>query len=155
MTIYEILQEAKREWGAETVEAIKLKINEDDIIFQSVLLNSIAFKQDTTLDGEINFDMAKPYGKFIDEGVNGTSVSVGSEFSFRGKWKGTALAIKPWADAKGLNPYAVARKIQRDGIKPRRFFGSVIESRLPDLAKKLEAAYTTYLNDAINKASGA
>lgn len=153
MTIYEILQEAKREWGAETVEAIKLKINEDDIIFQSVLLNSIDFKQDTTLDGEINFKMSD-YGKFIDKGVNGTSVSVGSEFSFRGKWKGTALAIKPWADAKGLNPYAVARTIQRDGIKPRRFFESVIESRLPDLAKDLEAAYTKYLNDAINKASG-
>lgn len=154
MTIYEILQEAKREWGAETVEAIKLKINEDDIIFQSVLLNSIAFEQDQTLDGEINFKMSD-YGKFIDRGVNGTSVSVGSEFSFRGKWQGTALAIKPWADAKGLNPYAVARKIQRDGIKPRRFFESVIESRLPDLAKNLEAAYTKYLNDAINKASGA
>jgi hypothetical protein len=151
MTIYEILQEAKRQWGAETVEAIKLKINEGDIIWQSTLLNSIRFQQDDSLDGEIDFKMTE-YGKFIDEGVNGTSNSVGSQFTFRGNWKGTALAIKPWADSKGINPYAVAKSIQKSGIKPRRFFNSVIESRLPDLATKLEIAYTTYLNDAINKA---
>jgi hypothetical protein len=151
MTIYEILQEAKRQWGAETVEAIKLKINEGDIIWQSTLLNSIRFEQDDSLDGEIDFKMTE-YGKFIDEGVNGTSNSVGSQFTFRGNWKGTALAIKPWADSKGINPYAVAKSIQKSGIKPRRFFNSVIESRLPDLATKLEIAYTTYLNDTINKA---
>jgi hypothetical protein len=153
MTIYEILQEAKRQWGAETVEAIKLKINDGDIIWQSTLLNSIRFEQDGTLDGEIEFKMTE-YGKFIDEGVNGTSTSVGSQFSFRGKWKGTAEAIKPWADSKGINPYAVAKSIQKEGIKPRRFFNSVIESRLPDLATNLEVAYTTYLNETINKASG-
>lgn len=153
MTIYEILQEAKRQWGAETVEAIKLKINDGDIIWQSNLLNSIRFEQDGTLDGEIQFKMTE-YGKFIDEGVNGTSNSVGSQFSFQGKWKGTAEAIKPWADSKGINPYAVAKSIQKEGIKPRRFFNSVIESRLPDLATNLEVAYTTYLNETINKASG-
>ena len=154
MTIYEILQEAKRKWGSETVEAIKKKIADDDIIWQSNLFNSIRFEQDDTLDGEIDFKMTD-YGRFIDEGVNGTSISQNSQFSFKGKWKGTAEAIIPWADSKGLNPYAVARKIQRDGIKPRRFFKDVIESRLPDLATELQNAYTTYLNATINNASGA
>jgi len=145
-----LLQQAKAQWGIETVQAIKNKINEDNIIYQSNLLNSIGFTQDDTLDGNITFNMAE-YGKFIDEGVNGTAQSQGSQFSFKGNYKGTAIAIKQWADSKGLNNWAVAHSIQKKGIQPRRFFNSVVESRLPNLAEKLGEAYTQYLNSAINR----
>lgn len=150
MTIYEVLQEAKRQWGIETVQAIKNKINEEGLIWQNTLLNSIGLNQDDTLDGNITFKMTD-YGKFLDEGVNGITNNLGSQFSYRGNWRGMGAAIKPWADSKGLNPWAVAKSIQSKGLQPRRFFNSVIESRLPDLSTKLEVAYTTYLNDMINR----
>ncbi len=145
-----LLQQAKAQWGIETVQAIKNKITEDNIIYQSNLLNSIGFTQDDTLDGNITFNMAE-YGKFIDEGVNGIQESQGSQFSFKGNYKGTAVAIKQWADSKGLNNWAVAHSIQKKGIQPRRFFNSVIESRIPNLEQLLDTAYRTYLDAMINR----
>jgi hypothetical protein len=144
-----LLQQVKARWGVETVNAIKARIEAENAIFSSDLLNSITATPDETLDGNISFKMTD-YGKFIDEGVNGLQQSQGSEYSFRGNWKGTAAAIEPWATAKGLNPWAVARSIQDKGITPRRFFKSVIEARLDDLALDLEQAYQTYLDEQIN-----
>lgn len=144
-----LLQQVKAEWGLETVNAIKAKLQEEDAIFSSQLLNSIGFSQDDTLDGNISFKMTD-YGKFIDEGVNGLLQSQGSEYSFRGNWIGTALAVQAWSTAKGLNMWAVGRSIQDKGIRPRRFFSSVIESRLPNLATDLEQAYVTYMEQQIN-----
>jgi hypothetical protein len=149
MTIYEVLQEAKRQWGIETVQAIKNKINEEGLIWQNNLINSIGLNQDDTLDGNITFKMID-YGKFLDEGVNGLTNNFGSQFSYRGNVKGMGAALKPWADSKGINAWAVANSLQSKGLQPRRFFNSVIESRLPDLATKIEQAYTLYLNNAIN-----
>lgn len=150
MTLYELLQNAKRQWGIETVEAIKNRIREEDAIFSQTLLDSVGLNQDDTLDGNITFKMVD-YGHFLDEGVNGLQNSVGSQFSFRGNWKGTAVALTDWANAKGLNKWAVAQKLQKEGLRPRRFFTSVIEARLPELGPQLELAYTTYLNDMINR----
>jgi len=145
-----ILQGAKADWGRETVEAIKLKIQRDGVVFSSDLLNSIGFNQDDTLDGNITFKMSD-YGKFVDEGVNGTSTNVGSQFSFKGNYKGTAVAIKQWADSKGLNNWALGHSIQKKGIKPRRFFKDVIATRLPDFETNLVGAYNEYLNSQINR----
>lgn len=145
-----LLQEVKRNWGIETVNAIKARIEAENIIFSSELLNSIGLNQDDTLDGNITFKMTD-YGKFIDEGVNGLLLTQNSPYSFRGNWRGTAVAIQKWAEAKGLNPWATAHSIQNKGIKPRRFFNSVIESRIPNLATDLEEAYATYLNQQINR----
>jgi len=145
-----ILQQAKADWGRETVEAIKLKIQRDGVVFSSDLLNSIGFNQDDTLDGNITFKMSD-YGKFVDEGVNGTSTNVGSQFSFKGNYKGTAVAIKQWADSKGLNNWALGHSIQKKGIKPRRFFKDVIATQLPDFETNLVGAYNEYLNSQINR----
>jgi hypothetical protein len=145
-----ILLEVKSNWGMETVEAIKRKIEEEDAIFTSELRSSITFTQDTTLDGDVNFIMAD-YGKFIDEGVNGLITSWSSQYSFKGNWRGTAMAVGDWAQAKGLNKWALGHSIQNKGIRPRKFFYTVIESRLPNLAQDLEAAYTAYLEAQINR----
>lgn len=146
-----LLQKVKAEWGLETVNAIKAKIQQEEAIFSSELLNSIGFTQDDSLDGNISFKMID-YGKFIDEGVNGLQQGQGSEYTFKGNWKGTALAIEPWATAKGLNMWALGRSIQDKGIRPRRFFNSVIEARLQNLATDIEQAYLTYLEEQINNA---
>lgn len=151
--LYAILQEAKRQWGIETVNAIKQKIQDGGIIWKSTLLDSIGLNQDDTLDGNITFKMTE-YGKFIDEGVNGIRSAYATPYGFSGdkdKIRKMAWAIKPWADSKGLNPWAVANSIQRKGIKPRLFFKSVVEARLPDLADRINIAYQTYLNELVNR----
>lgn len=148
--LIQLLQQAKAQWGIETVQAIRNRINEIGLIWQSTLVNSIGFTQDDTLDGNISFNMEE-YGKFLDEGVNGLETTFNSQYSFKGNWKGTALAIKPWADSKGLNNWAVGRSIQKKGLEPRRFFNSVVESRIPDLATNLDTAYRTYLDGLINR----
>ena len=145
-----LLLQVKSEWGMETVNAIKAKIEQEDAIFSSQLLNSITFTQEVSLDGDVKFIMAD-YGQFIDEGVNGLTTQWGSQFSFKGNWKGTAAAVGDWAAAKGLNQWALGRSIQDKGIKPRKFFTSVVEARIPDLATMLETAYTTYLNQQTNR----
>lgn len=145
-----LLQEVKRNWGIETVNAIKAKIQAEEAIYSSNLLDSIGLNQDDSLDGNITFKMAD-YGKFLDEGVNGLIQSQNSQYQFKGNWRGTAVAIKSWAESKGLNPWATAHSIQNKGIRPRKFFTSVIEARMPNLATDLEQAYTTYLTDQINK----
>jgi len=145
-----LLQEVKKNWGIETVAAIQRAIEAEGAQFSNELFNSISYTQDDTLDGDISFTMAD-YGKFVDEGVNGLLQSWGSQYQFRGNWKGTAVAIKDWAAAKGLNQWALGHSIQKEGIKPRKFFNSVIESRLPDLATGLEQAYTAYLNQITNR----
>ena len=145
-----LLLQVKSEWGMETVNAIKAKIEQEDAIFSSQLLNSITFTQEVSLDGDVKFIMAD-YGHFIDEGVNGLTTQWGSQFSFKGNWKGTAAAVGDWAAAKGLNQWALGRSIQDKGIKPRKFFTSVVEARIPDLATMLETAYTTYLNQQTNR----
>jgi hypothetical protein len=93
----------------------------------------------------------KEYGEFLDEGVNGTRSAYATQYQYRGNWKGMGFALTKWADSKGLNPYAVAWSLQEKGLKPRRFFKSVIESRVDDLALLIEKSYNDYLNGLMGK----
>ncbi len=55
-------------------------------------------------------------------------------------------AIEPWARAKGLNPYLVARSIGRKGIKPRRYLRGAwdaVKPRIPDYLKRAAALIET------------
>jgi hypothetical protein len=139
----QILKTVQKQWGVETVQAIIRKIEQDNIIWEGNLKNSIRFKQED--NGDITFLM-KEYGEFLDEGVNGTRSAYATAYQYRGNWKGMGFALTKWADSKGLNPYAVARSLQEKGLKPRRFFKSVIESRAEDLATSIGTAYNDYLS---------
>lgn len=146
-----LLAEVQDQWGAETVKAILKKLDSYPIKWQGTLRRSISYAQDEKTS-EIEFNMAD-YGKFIDEGVNGTLVKRNSPYSFKGNIPGTAFYLKQWASAKGINPYAAATSIQRKGIKPRPFFNDVIESRVDDLGEAIIAAQEEYLNKTINNLS--
>lgn len=147
--LIQILLDVKDKWGQETVQAIIKKIDSYPIRWQGTLRRSISYEQDDTLDGDITFNMAD-YGKFIDEGVNGSRSVYTTAYQFKGNYKGTAYHLTSWANSKGLNRYAVARSIQKKGIKPRPFFNSVIQQRVDkDLPKLIETAYNDYLNKSI------
>lgn len=145
--LIKLLQAAQDQWGKGTVNAILKQIDSYPIKDKGTLRRSISYSQ--AKDGNITFNMAD-YGEFVDKGVDGVIQSVGSPFKFKGNWKGTAFYLKEWAASKNLNPYAVAYRIQERGIKPRPFFTSVIESRVPDLGKAINDAQTEYLNKTIN-----
>lgn len=149
MELQELLEQAANVWGQETVAAILGKLDSYPVKWNGTLRRSIMYEEVEPFN--FKFLMAD-YGQFQDEGVDGTGNSYGSQFKFKGNWKGTAYFIKPWADSKGLNSFAVARSIQQKGIKPRPFFKSVVETRLPQLGEVLDATYKTYLDEAIKKA---
>lgn len=145
--LIKLLEDVQDKWGKETVQAILKKIDSYPIKDLGVLRRSISYSQDRS--GSVTFNMAD-YGQFVDKGVDGLLQSVGSTFKFRGNWKGTAFYLKEWAARKNLNPYAVAYKIQKEGVKPRPFFNSVIESRVPDLGVAINKAQSDYLASTIN-----
>lgn len=148
MELQKLLEQAANQWGLETVQAILAKLDTYPIQFNGTLRRSILYEEVEPFN--LKFFMAD-YGQFQDEGVDGTDNSVGSQFKFKGNYFGTAFAIQQWATAKGLNAYATARSIQEKGIKPRPFFKSVIETRLPDLEVVINDTYQKYLDETINK----
>lgn len=130
------LKQIKDEWGAGTVQAIIKKLDSYPIKWKGTLRRSISYSQEDDLDGNIEFNMAD-YGKFIDEGVNGSRSVYTTAYSFRGNYGGMAYHLTEWANSKGINRYAAARSIQKKGIKPRPFFKSVVESRATDLGQSI------------------
>ena len=51
---------------------------------------------------------------------------------------GLAYHLKDWADARGLNNWAVAWTMQNEkGLKPRLFFNSTIERLYPKLGERI------------------
>lgn len=146
--LIQYLKQIKLEWGEGTVKAIIKQIDSYPIRWQGTLRRSISYEQEDTLDGNIEIFMAD-YGKFIDEGVNGTVQNRGSKFQFSGNYKGTAYALTAWATAKGLNRFAVARSIQKKGIRPRRFFNDVIASRTNDLGELITQGMADWMENNI------
>lgn len=144
--IKQILKEVKDKWGRETVEAIIRKISSYPIRDRGTLSRSITYAQDDAED-DIEFFMAD-YGKFIDEGVG--IFGPRKQRIPKESIPGMAYHLKSWATSKNLNPWAVATNIQkRGGIKPRPFFKSVIESRVPQLGEMVTEAYNQYLESKI------
>jgi hypothetical protein len=140
-----ILRRVKDKWGLETVKAILNEIDKYPILWKGTLRRSISYEQDLGLDGDISFNMAD-YGRFVDEGIG----IFGPQQTKIPKQKLGALAfhLKEWSDSKSLNNWAVAQNIiKRGGIKPRPFFKSVIESRVPNLSEEIQKAYTDYLTN--------
>lgn len=147
-----LLEEVYDQWGSETVKAIVKEIDKFPIKWKGILRRSISYRVgDIGGDDAIEFNAAD-YGRFVDEGVNGILLNRDAPYSFRlSSIKGVAYHIKPWADSKGLNNWAVATSIVRKGIKPRPFFNSVIQSRTTKLQEGLTEAYQAYLDAQVNK----
>jgi hypothetical protein len=153
--LIDILRKVKDKWGQETVTAIIKRIDEEDLKWNGTLRRSVSYEQEDGPDGDISIFMAD-YGQFQDEGVNGVSVNRQSPFSFKiTSIGGVAYHIKPWADSKGLNNWAVARSLVRKGIKPKKFFNDVIEKRIESLGVDIESAVAQYLERSISDINNA
>jgi hypothetical protein len=145
------LREAQDQWGRETVAAIIKAIDTYPIRWRGILKRSIIYKLPPKADQLPELFMAD-YGKFVDEGIGlfGPRKTRIPKKSIAG----IAFHIKPWADSKGLNNWAVATNIvKRGGIKPRPFFTTVIEARLPRFGELVTEQLRQYTEDKLNNIS--
>lgn len=141
-----LLESNRGIWTGKLIEELDISVDENDGV--------------TTINV-----FAEDYLEFIDLGVNGVgfqktksgkldrrfnsnkSVVTGSPFSFKDK-KPPIKAIKPWAESKNLNPYAVQTSIYQKGIKGINFFESSIDEELDKMLDYLtEAKIDSFLND--------
>lgn len=86
------------------------------------------------------------YFKFIENGVNGTQKNWGSPYSFSDKMPPAS------AFSNYTNPYAVARSIYRDGIRPKDIITSSIDSKLKRFGDDLiESIWDDFAEEEKNK----
>lgn len=86
------------------------------------------------------------YGAFLDKGVNGKDVSYGSEYTFKGY--PNIGALQGYADAKGINVYALANSLYHNGIKPRGFISDNIDEDSNTLGNSMvEALWEDFYDD--------
>ena len=145
-----------------------LKKFRDDVVKQARANLTRAGKRNSgklydSIDGEVQvmensigiyFDMAKPYGAFVDQGVNGVQRSWGSPYSFKAKMPPMSKLDK-WIVSKGIAPkdkggrfvkrkslqFLIARSIFRKGIKPSLFFTNAFEKAYKKLPNELIDKY--------------
>lgn len=149
-----LIREVKDKWGRETVAAMVKAIEKQNIKWRGTLKRSVMYEQDNTLDGDIEIHMAD-YGKYVDEGIgpagiNKRPILKGDPKADRKKIGAIAYHLKPWASSKNLNPFAVATKIAKYGIKPKPFYNSVLTARVQILGDMIIEAQKEYL-EAIAK----
>lgn len=152
-----LLKQIKDQWGRETVAAIILQMNQkkNKLQFTGGLRSSVKYKQEPDIDGDISFSMA-PYGQFLDKGVKGTrsnyTANKDTPFSFKSLDSrfGIAFYVKKWANAKGLNEYAVGTNLAKKGIEARKFFDTVIQSRVSILGEAITQGMADYMDGQIN-----
>lgn len=145
--IDKLLQEVYNKWGADTVKAIIKEIDRQGLRHLGILRRSISYEQKG--ENEPSFNMVD-YGTFLDEGVESMDSDTNTGYKFRGNWKGMAYHLTEWADSKDLNRFAVAYSIQKKGLKPRKFFNSVIEKRFPILMDEVNEALIKSMDQTID-----
>ena len=89
--------------GMQIVEAMRAQLRANGNKFEGNLINKM---RSFTKDNSLNVTMPL-YGKFVDEGTRTHMPPVNS--------------IAPWAKSKGLNPWAVAINIKKNGTKSHPF----------------------------------
>ena len=153
-----LLKQIKAKWGQETVAAILKEMDKkrSRLTFTGGLRSSVKYKQASDIDGDISFSMA-PYGQFVDKGVKGVNSNYAANkdttFSFKSLNSrfGIAFHVKKWANAKGLNEYAVATNLAKKGVEARKFFDTVIESRVGILGEYITRGIADFFEAEANR----
>jgi hypothetical protein len=81
--LIQLLQQVKRQWGQETVAAIVAEMQRQNLSYQGRLQESISFKQDETLDGNITFDMTVGSSFFSVGGVENIQLNKDNHLPIR------------------------------------------------------------------------
>jgi len=125
--------------------------------FSGALKESIKSQIEFNDQGTANVSVyMADYGNYINEGVNGTMLSRGSRFSYRDKMPPVS-ALQAWANAKGINPWALRYSIYTKGIKQnpfiqRSFDDGTLDRMAADIAESVWTDFYVAFDDKkINK----
>jgi len=133
-------------WRGKMLEELDAKIGQsDDGEFQIEIIGSdyMAF-QDEGVNG-VGFQKTKS-GRIDNRFKSNRDVVKGSPYSYKNK-RPPVEALTPWANSKGINPYAAVNSIYRKGIKPLHFLESTIDEELENFTDYLaEAQADSILN---------
>jgi hypothetical protein len=106
-----------------------------------------------SISGEVNQEQggislefkALEYFAYQDEGVNGTQINRGSQFSYKDKQPPTS-AFRAYSNTLG-GQFAIARSIREKGIPAKGFFKDEADNDLKDLPTAiLEDVWDTFTN---------
>lgn len=146
------IQSVILDWQNETIIKLQKSLDEKASGGTSLKLRqSIVPKQlEQTEGGLLMVIEAEDYYKFIDEGVQGVGgekkgggifqqVAPNSPFKYKLGSKPSVRHFEQWANAKGINPFAVRESVFRKGLKPNNFFTSVMTDEwINELSTRLE-----------------
>lgn len=131
----EELKKILDEWGRETVIAMQAILTAQRNVATGNLRNSIKYKLGADF---IQFTMAE-YGDIVDKGRTPG-------------WWAPIAPLKKWASAKGLPvsaAFTARAAIKKRGLKPKKFFTTIIEREIAELLPKLDTAIIRYIDDRI------
>lgn len=93
-----------------------------------------SYKGDSDINGVNIYGL--DYFKFVEEGVNGVERSWGSPYSFSKKMIPIS-SIQGFADAKGINVYALQKSIFKKGLKPKDIITTNLDSKVDNFGDDL------------------
>lgn len=125
------------------------KLGSGGALYDSISSNVEVFKNSIAVE-----ILMEHYGKFVDQGVSGNERKFNTPFSFRDKMPPPSVFNK-WILQKKIAPrdekgkfvkrrsmqFAIAKSIQKRGIKPTKFFSDAVESALSRLPDTIAEAY--------------
>ncbi len=95
---------------------------------------------------EIDISMLS-YGKFLEQGINGTERNVGSIYSFKNK-KPPISSLQSYAKSRGINVYALQNSIYKKGIIPQPFIEPTLDKEIDTFADQyIEAMWNELTNN--------
>lgn len=120
--------------GQAVVSAMKAELQNNGSIHTSNLVNNIV----ATVPNPNQLDITMPiYGKYVDEGTKPHMPPV--------------EAIRPWAESKGLNAWAVAMNIKKYGTREHPFIHKFNDTILA-YKDEIEASIGQSIGDLVYRA---
>jgi hypothetical protein len=162
MSRQELVEATLNKFAKRVIQQAKTNLTKKKKNFDKTLYNSLTYTLNVSKNSfYLNFYM-EDYGAYQDEGVKGAGgtrkttssfnrrnnkgkiwkqKAPNSRFKFKEGKKPSVKHFKKWAEAKGLNPYAVRESVFRQGISPSKFFTTPFRLQFQKLPQELIDAF--------------
>lgn len=125
------------------------KITAQGKLYRSLQSNLQVFKNSIAIE-----ILMEHYGNYVDQGVSGTERKFDTPFSYRDKMPPVSV-FSSWMVKRGIAPrnekghflsrrsmqFAIAKSIQKRGLRPTRFYTNAVESAMKRIPDEIAEAY--------------